>query len=270
MPVPSVRESGCAFDAQSPRVCLAVPSVTAADSWGLETASYTVLINMAGRQRMLSQRIGLLLMSFAHNSHASETQERHRLLTAALSQFEDSHALIVTGRTDESQKSLALPGLANFLCTNGHPASTLTVERQLQDFIAGARLFGNRLAADPGAGMRFDRDGFERLIDSIVGPILQITVDMTACLERDIQGLQAADLARESRERGLVMRAAEQIAKAADIARMISFNARISAARAGEFGREFTALTNEIKSISDDIQSASKAILVYMKGEKVS
>lgn len=224
--------------------------------------SSTALINMAGRQRMLSQRIGLLLMLRASQNAAPQlAAETDRTLETAISAFEASYALICTGRTDPAQAVTPLPHLKALLASNCRNHPQKTVHQRFSDFIATAR----RWADDLRAGREINALHLGFFVSDITGPILERIADTLTAIEADIRDIEAVRAAEAAKDRARVMKAAEQIATAANVARMISFNASISAARAGEFGREFTALTNEIKAISDDIQAASKDIVAYMQ-----
>ncbi|MDC7675432.1 type IV pili methyl-accepting chemotaxis transducer N-terminal domain-containing protein [Asticcacaulis machinosus] len=247
-----------------------MPSIAAATTGAPSMTpafSSTTLINLAGRQRMLSQRIGLLLMLRASQSATPELAfETDRTLDAAITTFEASYALICDGRTDVSQPVTPLPHLKALLASNCRNHPQKTVHQRFSDFIATAR----RWAEDLHSGREINPLHLGFFVSDITGPILERIADTLTAIEADIADIEAGQAADAAKDRARVMKAAEQIATAANVARMISFNARISAARAGEFGREFTALTNEIKAISDDIQAASKDIVAYMQAGTVS
>ncbi|MDC7685302.1 type IV pili methyl-accepting chemotaxis transducer N-terminal domain-containing protein [Asticcacaulis sp. BYS171W] len=219
-----------------------------------QTSSLTDLVNLAGRQRMLSQRIGLTLML---GLSAPEDRQWQVALGDTVDQFARSHDLIVSGRTAPDQDVRALPALNAYLHA-GDPSP----ERSIRTFIRKS----TDLCGALDAGTRVETAEVVIFAAEIAGPVLSCVVGLTVALEQDIHALEAAQARQSTQDRARVMKAAGRIAGAAEVARMISFNARISAARAGEFGREFTALTQEIKTISDDIQSASKDILTYMRG----
>jgi hypothetical protein len=130
----------------------------------------------------------------------------------------------------------------------------------IRAFVTQARALAHRLSS----GEALDSAEVAPFAGQIAGPVLTRIAGMIDCLNADITQILKVRSAETTVQREKVMRAVGRIGQAADTARMISFNARISAARAGEFGREFTALTNEIKTISDDIQSASREILNYV------
>ena len=221
-------------------------------------AYFTGLINMAGRQRMLSQRIGLILM-IAACADPSEQAGHAEALDRALGLFETSYDLIAAGRTDAANPAVALPKLSAYL-DKPFPGDSQSVERTLKAFVGQARVFAQRLAQ--GEGLQLHE--VAPFAAQIAGPVLNRIAGIIDCLDADITQILKARAAETAVQRDKVMKAVDRIGQAADTARMISFNARISAARAGEFGREFTALTNEIKTISDDIQSASREILDYV------
>jgi methyl-accepting chemotaxis protein len=220
-------------------------------------AYFTGLINLAGRQRMLSQRIGLLLMIAAGGASGS-TQAHAETLERAISQFEASHALIIAGRITPDAAPLALPALTTYLA-NPFPGDSQSVEREIKAFVGQAKAFAQRLASGEhlpvGEVAPFGARTAGAVLARIAGMIDSLGADITRIL--DVHARETAT------RREQVTHAVRRIEQAADTARMISFNARISAARAGEFGREFTALTDEIKAISDTIQSASREILAY-------
>ncbi len=224
----------------------------------IDGAYFTGLINMAGRQRMLSQRIGLILM-IAACADPGQRQGHAEALGRALDLFEASHALIVAGRTDAAHPPVPLPQLSAYLDTP-FQGDNQSVERILKTFTTEARAFAQRLARGDALAI----DEVAPFSARIAGPILTRIAGTIDRLEADITQILKERSAETAAQRDKVMKAVGRIGQAADTARMISFNARISAARAGEFGREFTALTNEIKTISDDIQSASREILDYV------
>lgn len=58
--------------------------------------------------------------------------------------------------------------------------------------------------------------------------------------------------------------AVEEIQRASKFSRLIVLNAKISANWAGQHGKEFRALTDEIKQISDDITESSDDIIRFL------
>ncbi len=63
-----------------------------------------------------------------------------------------------------------------------------------------------------------------------------------------------------------VMTALQEIQRASKFSRMIALNAKISADKAGPYGKEFGALTEELKNISSAITSSSEDILKHLTG----
>lgn len=95
----------------------------------------------------------------------------------------------------------------------------------------------------------------------IKSELLELLQANVAALEADyISFRRACDQQREE-EALSVLAALNQIRKSAHLSRLVAFNAKISAIRAGECGRESGALTDELRRISDEIGQSSKLIV---------
>lgn len=189
------------------------------------------LINLAGRQRMLSQRIVLqaLLAARGQPGAASTAREALALLTV-------SHAGLVHG-------SPQLPG-AHFPAIREAYFGALQGDARIREFIA---LTERTLAAIE------DRlRGAEALQQQLVassGPMLDLLNRLTQIYE--------AEAARHA-----VVQHQRQQALMADIqtiARIVAFNAQVSAARAGAVGREFAVVADTLTRITGEIESLVSA-----------
>ena len=213
---------------------------------------YVALINLAGRQRMLSQRAGLYLLGF----HIHRQDEREigaddiDAFRRAAADFRSAHETLVRGDRERDIPPLFSQGVKEILFGKAQGA------RHIERFIS----LCERYEADMIGGRTYDLAGFLQAISFIKGDLLALLQSIVKALEDDyISFNRHLDDVREEETRS-VLRALEKIQQSAHMSRLVAFNAKISSIRAGEYGREFGALTDELKRISDEIGESSKLI----------
>jgi methyl-accepting chemotaxis protein len=192
------------------------------------------LINLSGRQRMLSQRIVLhaLLASLGDSAALA-------VLKACLATFAQAHAELVHGNEH-------LPGVFSAALREVYFGKGRADER-IQQFVARAERAVSSIEARD--------DDQQSQVDALVTqatPLLELLQEITLAYQHEMRGIEAAATKRQ-------VDIAERLSNISMQANIVALNARISAARAGKFGREFavitTVLADIIKEMDELIQS---------------
>lgn len=197
------------------------------ESKPVNTETFGTLINLAGRQRMLSQRfiLNAILAELGHEDALEVAKQ-------ALELFENTHRDLVMGNQD-------LPGVF-FDALNdiyfGMPQS----DRKIRAFIEEAKHTLACIATD-GSANTANRLGQQAT--PLVGILNQITMIYESEAKRHAQTQQ-----KQHKE---LMGNIQQIAKHA---RIVSVNAQIMAARAGEAGKEFSVVAEVLSNITEEIE----------------
>lgn len=217
----------------TPRAAVGSAPILAAPA-ALDADTHGQLINLAGRQRMLSQRIVMLAVLAAQG-------QADALATAldALRLFSETHATLSTRR--------------------GHPPAALDPELHealfgpdgadapVRAFIARAeRTLGSADIGTAAAAAELARLVAEA--DPVLKLLNRITSVFESIARRDAQ-------TRRAHQTELIGR----IQRIASEARVVSMNARIVAARAGDHGREFAVVAERLTDISAEIETLSRS-----------
>lgn len=217
----------------------------------IDEARYGRWINLAGRQRMLSQRIGLNLLIAAQGAPPAAAPALEAL-EAAVGQFAEAHAALFAPRGAPSILSRPASHAARAF-DEGAPPPRRFIAAFIDEVAA--------LAAALRRGERPDDACLAGLVPGRCNDVLAAMNRITQALEQDMVA------AAETRARAAAVRAARIATAARDIdgaarfSRMIALNAKIAAVRAGAVGLEFAALTEELKAIADRIQASSSCII---------
>ncbi|MGH8809662.1 MAG: methyl-accepting chemotaxis protein [Noviherbaspirillum sp.] len=206
------------------------------DTPALSGEVFGALINLSGRRRFTSQRLVLyaVLASLGHDNALDVSRE-------ALQLFCDAHHGLVDG-------SDTLPGV---FCDELHAVYFGKAEgdRHIRDFI--------QLAERTLEAIQSGSRQAPTLLDQLVlnaTPMLAVLNRITQVYE-DLAKRHAVQMRKQLRG---IMADIESIAKQA---RMVSFNAQIVAARAGQAGREFSVVAGVLSDITGEIDGLVRAAL---------
>jgi len=190
------------------------------------------LVNLAARQRMLSQRMVLQTML------ATQGSEPHlKAARQSLALFTQSQATLVeTPRTLDAESAQAVReayhGPAGVAATIDAFASQVATTLEL------AEQHSPRAAA-----------ALATLVESVDGALEALNTATTAF---DVSSKARSDAMMQ--ELGHIVASIQTVAREAKV---VSFNAQVMAARAGQHGREFAVVANVLSGITHEIDSLS-------------
>ncbi|CAN7441256.1 type IV pili methyl-accepting chemotaxis transducer N-terminal domain-containing protein [Paraburkholderia hospita] len=188
------------------------------------------LINLSGRQRMLSQRIVLHVLLASHGDMNALAVTRECLAT-----FAATHRVLVNGNDH-------LPGVFSEALQQLYYATRKADER-VQRFIA--------LTEETIARVDANDDATREHVDALVAqatPLLELLQEITLAYQNEMRGIEAATQRRQ-------VAIAEQLSSISMQANIVALNARISAARAGSYGREFAVITTVLADIIKEMDT---------------
>lgn len=200
------------------------------------------LINISGRQRMLSQRIILNIFLSTHGH-----EDALKIVSDDLQLFKDSHHALVIGNSEMPGVFFESLRQAYYGDLDGHNKNLAfinLVEKTLNAYQSNYRTAQSLL----------DELGL------LAMPIVKLLNQITQVYEAESK--EFAKL--EQKKRHSLMNDIQNIAKQAKI---VAVNAQISAARAGEVGREFSVVATELTHITEKIDSLVKTALLDFNDE---
>lgn len=200
------------------------------------------LINISGRQRMLSQRIILNIFLTTHGH-----EDALKIVSDDLQLFKDSHHALVIGNSEMPGVFFESLRQAYYGDLDGHNKNLAfinLVEKTLNAYQSNYRT----------------AQGLLDELGLLAMPIVKLLNQITQVYEAESK--EFAKL--EQKKRHSLMNDIQNIAKQAKI---VAVNAQISAARAGEVGREFSVVATELTHITEKIDSLVKTALLDFNDE---
>ncbi len=195
------------------------------------------LINISGRQRMLSQRIILNIFLSTHGHENALKAARDDLEL-----FRGSHHALVIGNSEMPGVFFESLRLAYYSELDGHKKNLEFInlaEQTLSAYEANYRT----------------AQGLLDELGLLAMPIVKLLNQITMVYENKSKEF----VKLEKKKRRYLMHDIQNIAKQAKI---VAVNAQISAARAGEIGREFSVVATELTHITEKIDSLVKTALL--------
>ena len=193
------------------------------------------LINLAGRQRMLSQRIVLHVL-LAAQGHAAAAD----VVKDCLSTFAAAHADLVEGND-------RLPGAFSDALRQLYFGAHRADER-IRRFIDDARLAASRMS---GTG---DAQAAANALVAQASPLLELLQTITLAYQNEMRNVERAASKRDEQ-------LAEQLGRISMQANIVAINARISAGRAGPYGREFSVVTSLLADIVKEMEHMMHGVM---------
>lgn len=190
------------------------------------------LVNMAARQRMLSQRM-ILQTVLAAQGHAGQLAAARKSLDLFTS---SQQHLRETGRALPAEQSQTI--LRAYEGPNGAGQTIDTFIEQLRSTLDQIERQDRRVSDTLAALV----DSTDRVLDALnraTTAFDQVTAAQSQAMMRELTGIVASiqTVARE--------------------AKVVSFNAQVMAARAGQHGREFAVVANVLSGITAEIDGLS-------------
>lgn len=196
------------------------------DNKQVSSETFSTLINLAGRQRMLSQRIILNAILAAQ-----EHQGTIEVARQALALFEASHQDLVVG----NQK---LPGIF-FEALEEIYFGTAQADKKIRAFISEAQQIIENIEISQNTTTA-------ETLGQQATPLVNLLNQVTQVYETEARRHAQA----QQKQYKDLMGNIQQIAKHA---RIVSVNAQIMAARAGEAGKEFSVVAGVLSGITEEI-----------------
>ncbi|HKR86814.1 MAG TPA: methyl-accepting chemotaxis protein [Phenylobacterium sp.] len=209
---------------------------------GGDQAALGALINIAGRQRMLAHRVAMLL-ALSQVPDAGDVGELREAAAEALRAFRHGVGALLRGDPARGLAPLKSQRARALLANPGRSGRSGAAE--LEDFGSQAEACLGRLAGgDPRCA------GQTRMLADMAGEVLlPLLNDIVGALEADLADAVAAETERAAGVRAIMTDALDDIEQTASRIRLIAFNALIEAARAGDTGRAFSVIAEEIRML---------------------
>ncbi len=162
-----------------------------------EQATSAAEVNVAGRQRMLSQRISRFALLYVTSTDPQEQESLKQTMTKDIALFEESHQGLINGgqvRGLNSNEILVLPGSPSLIVHKIYFEAPINLDQQVNKFIEEARA----LLQQPRSDLTLENAHLKYLITAAASDILtglntvtsQYQVESEQAIER-LQSLEA-------------------------------------------------------------------------------
>ncbi|WP_454751937.1 type IV pili methyl-accepting chemotaxis transducer N-terminal domain-containing protein [Cupriavidus necator] len=194
------------------------------------------LINLSGRQRMLSQRIVLHMLLASRGDPAALD-----IVRRCLAMFESAHSDLVKGNE-------RLPGVFSGPLQQLYFGNA-RADARIREFIGQVRTAIDAPTADTSRRAS--------ALDALVAqatPILELLQTVTQAYQEE---MHRCEVTVRKRQTDLV----ERLSSISMQANIVAMNGRVSAARAGQYGKEFSVITEVLAGIIKEMDQLIRHVV---------
>jgi len=215
-------------------------------------AALGLLINLSGKMRMLSHRIAMTGLLMA--ADGGERKRALELFDAALAEFTEIAEALRSGssRHGVSQQIVSLLAAAEAV----KPEASSAIEH----FVAEARGLRPLLGSGAADSMRL-----RELVYFVATDLLRALNSVTEGVNRTLETQFRLRNERAAHVRTTMLDAVRSINDVSLKVKLISLNASVEAARAGDKGRSFGVIASEIRILSEDAARSAQGIMEQIK-----
>ncbi len=200
------------------------------------------LINLAGRQRMLSQRVVLHALLGLRGDAAALVIARECLDT-----FAASHARLVEG--DDHFPGVFSSALRELYFGARKADERIRAFTKLAEHACACLERSVQPSTDDGVC-----EAAVTELTTAATPLLELLQTLTQAYQDELRSVEAAAAKRQA---GIV----DELAAISLRANIVALNARVAAARAGQFGREFAVITAELAHVIGEMDRLVQGVV---------
>jgi methyl-accepting chemotaxis protein len=209
------------------------------------------LINLSGKMRMLSHRLAMAGLQAVH----AGDRRAVALYKSALTEFEEIWETLRRG-----SPAFGIPKEAALLLaqTGALPQEDVeTVSRFLREAQQMALTLEDKERSTCG-------NSFSELVYFVAEDVLGALNRITEGVGQTLKGCLEERSEKERQSRDTMLAAARAVSEVSAKVKLISLNATIEAAHAGDSGKGFAVIANEIRSLSEDAARSTAQIMKHL------